>query len=301
MTVHRLKRLEKAIKKIHENKRIPWNYRINIGEKPCREIFDQNEYFPQRISSGTIGHPCEAKIWLDHHHVSYRATEGRMARLFNLGHVIEKLTINELYALGYGVHGFDPKSEPGDPKQFEYSAFNNTLVARLDGILPKGIPEYKFKSILEIKSMNKNKFKEVVEDGIKKFSIMYYVQVQIGMSLSKIPTCVYICNSKDNSDVYCELIKYHKPTAVYYKKRAKRILSNHDEIPQKDTSECYFCTHKDFCAGAPALRRCRTCRYLNWNRMVCTHKDSKGFEVGYGDVCKGKHEYMEVFNSGGIL
>jgi len=278
--VIRYKELERVMNKTYETKNLSWLYRILNGEKEVSDLSEREFWYTQRLSGGMIGNPCERKIFYQYHQVAKASFSGRMYRLFDMGHVIEQMTLANLHACGIDVKSYDPKTS----KQFRYSMYNDKYISKVDGISETGLLSVNVPVVFEIKSSNNKKFLEYVSKGIRKVNEGYYTQAQVAMDLSRFAKiCVFIVVDKNTSAVYAEIIKYNKEFAHQKRKLAKKLITNPKIIPHKTRHFCNYCDFKKVCDGGIPDQRCRTCGKYEWKDNTC--KITKE-DCGFGDPCE---------------
>ncbi len=218
------------------------------------------ELYLGRLGSSFIGTECIRQIWLEWRGFSRESFSGRMLRLFDTGHQQEARIVADLRRAGFAV--WDKRD---DGKQFEFTDETGHFVTKMDGVI-KGVPEAeKTAHALEIKSHNKDSFAALLKKSVEYSKPEHYAQVQITMSLSKLPRTLYVAVNKDNEQLYVERVKEDKP----YQEKLKTKIIKLTEARMRpagisdDASSfgCKFCGMKEVCTRkVEPLRHCRTCR-----------------------------------------
>lgn len=159
----------------------------------------------------------------------------KSSRIFDLGHLIEDMTLKILIAGGADL----------SDAQISFSDFSNIVRGHADSILDK-------KHVIEIKSMNQKSFERFVDIGIKRSHETYYVQMQMYMYYSKLKSAVIIATNKNTSQIECEAVYFDQETVNFYLDKLKIITNN--TFPNIKAPfignfdlECNFCVLKSIC------------------------------------------------------
>jgi hypothetical protein len=189
------------------------------------------------IGMSGIGHPCERNVWYQYAMSDKtRPIDGRTARIFNLGRLVENQLLTDLAAAGY----------PVESRQGEFSDFDGKFCGHCDGII---YGPHKEAYILEIKSASSGNFNRYRVKGIKS-NPQYYGQIQCYMGYSKCYKGMFIIENKDNCDLEVQIIDFDYESFKSLRKKAWDLLNRESEPPANKTASCYFCTYKPLCEGA---------------------------------------------------
>ena len=153
------------------------------------------------IGASSIGHECTAYLSFTHRGYPNTPPDERLKRIFRDGHRIENVVVKDMTNAGVHVMEKDPMTG----KQWRYTDYEGHAMGNADGIVEihDGTS-----AILEIKSMNDQKFKEFQKKGMKLSHPQYYAQVQYLMGLSKCQKAVLVSYNKNNSQYHHEWVAF---------------------------------------------------------------------------------------------
>jgi CRISPR/Cas system-associated exonuclease Cas4 (RecB family) len=214
------------------------------------------------LGMSIAGHECDLYLWHYWRQTTPRQTDGRVLLLFELGNHVEKIVCSALRKSGYILQNAYP-----DP-QLSYSDLNGYFCGHPDGIIESDSGNM----ILEIKSANANKFKQITKEGVKAIYPAYYAQMQLYMHCQGLQRAFFIVMSKNDSSLYSEIVERDETTADRLIKRAKMILTTNSE-PAKTVSEyCDYCNYRWHCMNEPGALQtivtCRSCRYFQMSNNL---------------------------------
>jgi hypothetical protein len=135
-------------------------------------------------------------------------------------------------------------------RQWEYTGFGGHAIGHADGLYEAPDGEI---WLVEIKSMNDNKFKSFAKDGVKVSHRNYYAQVQFMMGLSKIQRCFFVSYNKNTSEYAEEEIHFDDIYYAFLSQRVENILSGNCKRISKDETDwrCRGCFKRErTCANA---------------------------------------------------
>src|SRR5210317_2112129 len=131
----------------------------SIFERIDEAIVEQNDRNRGHMGFSIIGDDDERKIWMNFYWCLRPDFGGRMLRLFDLGQRIEDQVVD--YLTSTKVIGVSPVDKDG--KQYRASAFGGHFAGSCDGFVRKIPPNLEEIVLLEIKSANDKRFKELVK------------------------------------------------------------------------------------------------------------------------------------------
>ena len=172
-----------------------------INEAYDKEEKDKPESPRSYIGASIVGNPCEALIAYSLRGFPNNPIGHKLRRIFRDGHRIEDDVVRDIKKTGVAVMEKDPFTG----KQWAFDGFGGHATGHADGMIG---PIDGDSMLLEIKSMNDNKFKEFSTKGVKYSHRHYYSQVQFMLGLGKLKECVFISYNKNTSDYCSEIVQY---------------------------------------------------------------------------------------------
>jgi hypothetical protein len=217
-----------------------------------------------------IGGECWRKIWYGWHFATKKNFSQRTKRIFAMGHLFEKIAIDDLTKIGCEVYKIvDGKKLPltGEvgEEQEEIVGFAGHSKGHPDGRI-KGIsfmPDIEM--LLELKTMNDKRFNTFLSLGVQKSDPVYYGQVQKYMFKMGLQYCYFLAINKNDCHYADEIIEIDYSFAEDLERKEKVIILS-DEPPERAYSSnnfnCNFCNHYAVCHSRVAPEKnCRTCEH----------------------------------------
>ncbi len=228
---------------------------------------------PRRyLGASGIGKNCNAL-----HALTLRGFPGdqpspQLIRIFSEGHRIEAEVVAMLKRSGHLVREVDESTG----KQFRFSNFGGHHMANLDGLItPVGTEEA---MTLEIKSMNRDKFKAFQTKGVKLSHPDYYDQVIDGLGLARealgdvLSKCFFVAYCKDNSQYHVEIVEFDQKHYVNLTGKATAIIRLHGSERQalhRNEYDCQQCFKRTSCWEPDVQERhCSHCKHAIPNTAV---------------------------------
>lgn len=176
----------------------------------------------EHLGMSQIGSGDTRKLWLSFRWSLPNEPSPRLRRIFRLGNLIEVEAVSLLSRLPeIELH----EADPGTGEQFRFSFLGGHFGGSMDGCI-KGIPEAPNAwHVLEIKSVNAARFKDLVKTGVKDWSAEYYGQLQCYMGASGMNRALFFAYCKDNSEIYTERVKPEKFYWESAQQKAERIIT----------------------------------------------------------------------------
>jgi hypothetical protein len=213
------------------------------------------------IGWSSIGGPCDRALWYQFRWAGAKPVEGRIARLFESGHLEEARVLKELRALGCKVW-----DRNADGSQFGVSSIGGHFRGHLDAVA-EGLPEApKTPHLVDVKTIKAKKFDELLKKGMKGMYPKYWAQAHGYMGHMNLERAMFIFVCKDDDRIHCERFPFEKAEFEKYEARAARIIKA-AEPPLRihedpDYFECRFCDYRDVChQGQVPQVNCRTCAH----------------------------------------
>jgi hypothetical protein len=213
----------------------------------------------KHLGASVMGETCSRKLWYSFRWVREEIHEGRMQRLFQVGHEAEPRFKMYLEGIGFRVH-----DRADDMQQFRISAHNGHYGGSLDGIAKH--PEYG-EFLLEFKTNGTGKgFTDVADKGVEKAKPKHWVQMcQYGFHY-KLKHALYLIENKNDSDITVEIIELDWKLGEEMQKKAGDIINSQVPPPKISLNDafidCKFCSFVDVCHhGVCVEQNCRSCKY----------------------------------------
>lgn len=207
-----------------------------------------------------IGTECDRALWYSFRWAGRKPVDGRMARLFQTGHLEEARVLAELRALGYEVHDRDPATG----EQFAMSSHGGHFSGHLDAVV-RGLPEApKTWHLVDVKSIKAKKFDELLKKGMRELYPKYWAQGHGYMGHQGLERAAFIFSCKDDDRIHVERLEFDPAEFDKYEARAGRII-NAATPPARLSDDpawfgCKFCDFHAVCHGTEAPEvNCRTC------------------------------------------
>lgn len=232
------------------------------------------------LGASKIGEDCARALYYSFHWVGEDAradsydkkgnlvetgpeNEARMLRLWNRGHVEEARFIALLLSIGVRVVQQDAKG-----KQLRFAMHAGHYSGSMDGI-GFGCPDVPAgeRVLLEFKTYNDKRFKDLTNNGVAMSDEKYYVQIQQYMGKFGLRWTLFMAVNKNDDMLHAELVEYREDVAQQYQDRALTIIRA-DRPPPKIRNAssgyyaCRFCNFNRLChLGRPPEKNCRTCQF----------------------------------------
>ena len=179
-------------------------------------------------------------------------------RIFQAGHVFEKLAIDWLRLIG-----FELNTETVTGEQFCFAAVNGKLKGHIDGVIvsgPKNIP-LTYPMLWECKSLKAQSWRDVLRRGLAISKPVYATQIALYQAYMEplIPgisdnLALFTAINKNTAELYFECVPFDGELAQRISDRAVKIFRACDAnewLPRvtNDPSffECKFCNWQQHC------------------------------------------------------
>ena len=187
-----------------------------------------------------------------------RDFDGRVLRIFDVGHVLEDLAIRWLRLAGFDLH---TRTRSGG--QFGFSVCDGLIQGHVDGIVmaaPADL-EWSFPMLWECKTMNTQNWRDCVKRGVAVSKPVYAAQMAIYQAymestvegISRNPA-LFTAINKDTQELWFELVPFDAVLAQRASDRAVKIIAatEHGELLPRSFSdpahyECKFCAWAERC------------------------------------------------------
>lgn len=216
------------------------------------------------IGASTIGSDCDAFLDLCLRGFPDIPPKPRNKRIFRDGHRIEATVVADL-RMAEGELGFVViDSDPRTGKQWRAEAFGGHVAAHADAKIALTMPR-PGAAILEVKSMNRERFEKFTSDGVKSSDPKYWEQAQFLMGLMNIDLALFAIYCKDDSSYAFEWVGFDDFFFHGQMARVELVLAGMARRKsEKKTGSCNWCSKRDGCWDLPSSfsapqRECRTC------------------------------------------
>ena len=223
------------------------------------------EQFPREyLGCSQIGEECYRKLWYYFRHVKKSTIDGRLNRLFKVGHKAEADMIKALESIG--IKTWDTLDS-----QAGFSGIGDHFRGHSDGACNNIPGSEKTTHLLEFKTANKKSFAEMKKKGVKESKPTHYAQMCIYAYYAKFTRMLYMVYCKDDSSFYTERLHADNVFAKELIRKAEQIITCEDveEFPRIGSNSesfylCKWCDYSDICFGheKPEIT-CRTCSSVN--------------------------------------
>lgn len=234
------------------------------------------------LGASSIGDEnCRRLLWYRFRWAARRPLDGRVLRLFERGNREEDWIVEDLRAAGLQVEAVDP--ETGEQREMWF--WGGHFGGSCDGIV-LGVPDApKTWHLLECKTSNKDKFRDLLKQGVRKAQPGHYAQMQTYMHGLKLKRALYICVCKDDDRIYSERLHYDRTFAEALIEKAQLVIASPEPLTRisEDPSwfECKLCDYRDIChlrRHEQLERNCRTCvssTPTEDGRWICEHHQAE--------------------------
>lgn len=230
----------------------------------CVSFYDDGEH-RKHLGASIIGNPCSRQLWYTFRWCKRQTFDGRMHRLFNVGHDAEPRFTKYLEGIGFKVLRTDENG-----KQFRMSGcdghYGGSVDARL--IAPA---RYQLTEDLvflgEFKTNNTGKgFTDVQKLGMPKAKPKHYAQACQYGNKFQLKYCLYMIENKNDSDITIQIVELDWNYGKALEKKAHDIINSPTPpariSEQPSYFECTYCEYKTICHENDKVEmNCRSCKF----------------------------------------
>lgn len=212
------------------------------------------------LGASVIGEACTRKLWYQFRWCGGEEFSARMLRLFERGDREEAVFKQRLESIGFVVR--TPTEE--DRSDFQMSDFAGHYGGTCDGVATEDEIEW---FLLEFKTYNAARFKELKRHGVKHNDPKYYYQMQSYMGGLGLTKALFCAVNKDDDDLYFEWVEFNPTDYEICQNKAHLVINSPtppDRISEFPTAHnCKYCNFKSICHENQPLpearRHCRNC------------------------------------------
>lgn len=226
------------------------------------------EYYPSghrnHLGASEIGEECWRKLWYSFRWVKEEKFDGRMLRLFNVGHAAEPRFVTYLRGIGFEVKEFAE-----DGKQFRISGALGHYGGSLDGIA-KAPERYQLDTDLVISLSFKTNntgagYAKVSKEALAKSKPKHWAQECAYGYKRGIRYCLYMIENKNDSDITIKIVELDWNLGAQLEKKAEDIIFAKEPPPRISENPswqtCQWCHFSGICHnGEIPEKNCRSCR-----------------------------------------
>jgi len=210
------------------------------------------------LGGSRLGNPCERALqfeFLQAPKDDGAGFDGRILRIFGIGHALEDVAVDWLRAAGFDL--YTRKGNRSDGEQFGFSVASGRIRGHVDGILAGGpdIPGIAFPALGECKTMNAKAWRETSSKGVAVAKPIYAAQIAVYQAYmdAAVPgvadnPALFTAINKDTAELHHELVPFDAALAQRMSDRAVRVLRACDGgdllrriATSPDFYECRFC------------------------------------------------------------
>lgn len=228
----------------------------------CQTYYEQGHR--NHLGASEMGEECWRKLWYGFRWTKLEWHDGRMMRLFNVGHSAEPRFVTYLRGIGFEVKEFDT-----DGKQFRISGAMGHYGGSLDGLC-KAPSRYQLSEDIiflnEFKTNGTGKgYSDVEEKGVAKAKPRHFAQMsQYGYHM-KIKYGIYMIENKNDSEITIKVVELDWNLGAQLEKKAEQIIFAKEPPPRisenKSFFNCKYCHLSGICHdGEQPEKNCRSCR-----------------------------------------
>lgn len=252
------------------------------------------------LGMSQIGGECMRSLWYYFRWASEGTIDGRLNRLFQVGHKAEENMVKDLESIG--IKTWDTLDS-----QAAFVDIGGYFSGHSDG-MALGIPgAEKTVHLLEFKTSSDKYFKSMIKNGVKKDKWQHYCQMQLYMHYSKTTRALYMMYNKNDSAYYTERVQYDAAIAKELISKAYDIIfsENPTDFPRIGNNSpswymCKWCNYNDVCFNKikphKNCRTCNKCDLIGDGNFTCSIDNDKVLSLE--EQAKGceNHQYLEGFN-----
>ena len=205
------------------------------------------------LGGSRVGEPCARKLVYEIGHTAKDPGadfDGRVLRIFDVGHQFEALSARWLRAAGFVL-----RTERRDGGQFGFATANGRLRGHIDGVIVGG-PDVglAWPALWEHKALNARSWTHLAEHGLRRSKPVYFAQVQLYMAYLELGQTLFTALNKDSQALYHEVVLLDVAIAQALSDKAVAIIraAEAGELPPRVTDD----PDHYLCRWCPYARRC---------------------------------------------
>lgn len=228
----------------------------------CQKVYKHGHR--DHLGASELGKPCWRMLWYKFRWVKAVVPEGRILRLFNVGHQAEPRFVSYLRGIGFEVREF---AEDGN--QFRIEGAMGHYGGSLDGMC-KAPERYQLTEDLvflnEFKTNNTGPaYAKLIKEGVQKAKPEHFAQMSQYGYKYQLKYGLYLIENKNDSDIAIKIVELDWNYGAQLEKKANDIIFSKEPPPRISENpavfDCKFCEFKGICFdGEKVEKNCRSCR-----------------------------------------
>ena len=228
----------------------------------CQSFYENDHR--KHLGASQMAKPCWRHLWYVFRWAKKPDFDGRMLRLFNVGHTAETRFIAYLRGIGFEVKEFDE-----DGKQFRINGAKGHYGGSLDGLCK---PPARYEILGDMILLNEFKtngtgsgYTKVSDHELFKAKPEHWGQMcQYGFK-KQIRYGLYMIENKNDSDITIKIVELDWNLGAQLERKAEEIILA-QEAPNKISEnpaffDCTYCHFSGICHGNEVPEKnCRSCR-----------------------------------------
>lgn len=221
------------------------------------------EGYRSHLGASVVGNECLRYLFYHFRWMHKETYDARMLRLFAVGHGLEVRVRHWLKTIGFQfIDGLDETNN-----QLKFSDLNGHFGGSVDGVFIApdwGITE---PTGLECKTSGTGSpFNNLGKRGMRETKTQHFIQNSVYGKGLNFKNILYVCENKNDSDWYFELIPLDLEVAQDAYKKAHFVIFDAKEPPKKINEKrnfylCGMCSMQGICHdGISTDVNCRSCR-----------------------------------------
>jgi hypothetical protein len=216
------------------------NARIDNALLAAREAEPPRHY----VGASMLGDVCQRRVAYKWRGETGEPIEGRSLRIFETGHILERLLVRWIQWAGFNLVTLDP--ETGE----QYAFSDGPIAGHADGILHGG-PNVglEYPVLWEAKGLNDRVWNDIVKRGLKAAAPTYYGQANLYMAYLDLGACLFSGLNKNTQEIHHELITFDQAEAQRLVDLAVDIVGGWlpPRMSLAPTRICAYCQFQNLC------------------------------------------------------
>ncbi len=232
-------------------------------------LFCQSHYesgHRKHLGASELGEECWRKLWYGFRWTKLEVHDGRMLRLFNVGHQAEPRFISYLRGIGFEVREFEDEETK---KQFRIIGAKGHYGGSLDGMC-KAPERYQLSEDVVLLNEFKTNgtgagFNSVADQDLRKAKPKHWAQMCQYGAKKGIKYAIYMIENKNDSDITIKIVELDWNYGKQLEKKAEDIIFAKEPPPRISDNpaffNCKYCHQAGIChRGEQPEKNCRSCR-----------------------------------------